>query len=96
MYALEHKKICVRSDKKHSKWGTLTFPRKISRSHIPPHRLWTYLTAETELSLEDHAHVLQCAHCLRIFRLCLRSETFGAVLRELDRKDDESLFKESA
>jgi hypothetical protein len=98
MYAGGHKKIRVDRPETHArlKWGILTFPRKISRNHIPPHRLWTYLTAETELSLEDHVHVLECDHCFNVFRLCLQSETFGAVLRELALRDDESSFRESA
>jgi hypothetical protein len=51
---------------------------------IPPHRAWLSVQGKGELDGEEHGHILRCVHCLRLFLLCLESETFGAVLKELD------------
>ena len=53
--------------------------------HVPPHRIWMYLYGkpESEFSEPDHDHISICEQCYGILLLCLRSENFGAVLREL-------------
>jgi hypothetical protein len=58
--------------------------------HITPHHAWAHLRAEpvTELSTAEHDHILECERCLSLFILCLRSETFASVLKELGREFD--------
>jgi hypothetical protein len=53
--------------------------------HITPHHAWAHLRADpvTELSTADHDHVVECEQCLRLFILCLKSKTFGSVLKAL-------------
>jgi len=43
----------------------------------------------TELSTAEHDHIVECEPCLRVFILCLRSKTFGSVLKTLGRDFDE-------
>jgi hypothetical protein len=52
--------------------------------HISPHRAWKSLKIDGELNSDERDHILQCAQCLRLFVLCLESETFGAVLKQVD------------
>ena len=58
--------------------------------HVTPHHVWAYLHAApaTELSTAEHDHILECERCLLLFSLCLRSETFASVLKELGREFD--------
>ena len=57
--------------------------------HVIPHRAWTYLQADGELSTDEHDHILECESCLHLFLLCLKSESFGAVLKELNKDFDQ-------
>jgi hypothetical protein len=61
------------------------------RRHITPHHIWACLHADkmTELSTAEHDHIVECEPCLRVFILCLRSKTFGSVLKTLGRDFDE-------
>jgi len=52
-----------------------------SLDHVPPHRVWAYLYGDGEFRVQEHDHILECKPCLRLFILCLNSESFGAVLR---------------
>jgi len=56
--------------------------------HVPLHRLWTFATLQDDLNLSEHAHILDCEECRVALRVCLNSENFGAVLKELKRDDD--------
>jgi len=51
--------------------------------HLPPHRAWAYLHHGGELGIEEHDHILQCENCLHLFQICLKADSFGAVLAEL-------------
>lgn len=51
--------------------------------HIPLHRLWTFATLQDDLSLSEHAHILECENCRLVLRTSLKADTFGAVLKEL-------------
>jgi len=65
----------------------LTYLRRYL-GHVPLHRLWTFATLQGDLILPEHAHILDCEECRMTLRVCLRSESFGAVLLELKREDD--------
>jgi len=52
--------------------------------HIAPHRAWNSLCGKGEFSPAEHAHILHCVQCLRLFLVCLESERFGVVLKELE------------
>jgi len=58
--------------------------------HITPHHAWAYLYThtESEFSPAEHDHILECEQCLHLFMLCLKSETFGAVLKALGRSEE--------
>jgi hypothetical protein len=56
--------------------------------HVPLHRLWTFATLQGELTLPEHAHVLDCEGCRVALRACLQAENFGMVLKTLNRTDD--------
>jgi hypothetical protein len=58
--------------------------------HIPLHRLWMFTTFQDELTLPEHAHIIDCDECRIGLRACLHAENFGAVLKELNLKDDMS------
>jgi hypothetical protein len=56
-----------------------------TRQHINPHHAWAYLHFDpvSDLSTAEHDHIVGCEQCLRLFILCLKSDTFGAVLKAL-------------
>jgi len=58
-----------------------------SNWHITPHHAWAYLYSDSEFSQAEHDHILECDHCLQLFLLSLKSETFGAVLKALGKED---------
>ena len=58
--------------------------------HIPLHRLWTFATLQDDLSLSEHAHILDCEGCRVSLRACLKAENFGSVLKELTQEDDKA------
>jgi len=51
---------------------------------IWPHRAWISVQGEAEFDPKEHAHILGCVRCLRLFLLCLEADNFGAVLKDLD------------
>jgi len=62
----------------------------VSKQHkvceqIRPHRVWAYLHGDldTELSATEHDHILDCEFCFQLFILCLKSDSFAAVLKAL-------------
>jgi hypothetical protein len=57
------------------------------REHIPPHRVWTYLSGEVDLTVPEHVHIMGCPWCHEVFNACLQSETFGAALMMLEHKE---------
>jgi hypothetical protein len=60
--------------------------------HVPLHRLWTFATLQNDLSISEHAHILDCEVCRVALRASLKAENFGAVLRELKR--DRRVFED--
>ena len=54
--------------------------------HIPVHRLWRHTTFQVELSLSEHSHIIDCDECLAALRVCLQSESFESVVKQLERK----------
>src|SRR4026207_903860 len=60
--------------------------RRRRQDHVPPHRVWTFLYADGALRREEHDHILECAQCLRLLELCLKGESFGHVLKELQQE----------
>ena len=58
--------------------------------HIPLHRLWAFATVQGDLSLPEHAHILECEECRLALQACLQADTFGAVLKLLRRDGDDN------
>jgi hypothetical protein len=56
--------------------------------HVLLHRLWAFATLQDDLSLAEHAHILDCDDCRNSLRVCLTAENFGGVLVALERTDD--------
>ena len=59
-----------------------------SSGHVRLHRLWAFAIFEEELTPTEHLHVLYCEECHLAVSVCLQCETFGAVLKTLNREDD--------
>ena len=55
--------------------------------HVPLHRIWVFTTLQGELTMHEHAHIIDCEECRVVFRACLHVETFGALLKELNRTE---------
>jgi len=53
-------------------------------NHISPHRAWNSVKGAAEFGAKEHDHIIHCIQCLRLFLLCLESESFGAVLKQID------------
>ena len=58
------------------------------KGHIRLHRLWVFATLQGELSFPEHIHVLDCEDCRSALEACVESDSFGAVLKTLNRDDD--------
>ena len=58
-------------------------------NHVSLHRLWAFVTTQRGLTRSEHIHVFDCAECIVAVKACVKSDTFGAVLTELDREDDD-------
>ena len=56
--------------------------------HVRLHRIWVFTTVQGDLTMAEHAHIIDCEECRVAFRACMRAENFGAVLLELNREDD--------
>jgi hypothetical protein len=53
--------------------------------HVTAHRMWAFIHEhpEEDLTAAEHQHILQCQACFDLFMLCLKSSTFGAVLKKI-------------
>jgi len=54
--------------------------------HIPLYRLWTFRIYQGTLSAPQHTHLLGRAECSYVIRVCLRSDSFSAVLKAVRAK----------
>ena len=60
---------------------------------IRPHHVWAYLHGDldTELNATEHDHILDCEYCFQLFILCLKSNSFAAVLKALRQAELDDL-----
>jgi hypothetical protein len=63
--------------------------------HLRLHRVWAFAKLQAELTYREHVHILHCKECNAAFQVCLKHETFGAVLKELRREDEHDGGEES-
>jgi len=65
--------------------------------HIPLHRLWAFITLQTDLTLPEYSHLLDCDECRTALQTCMEADSFGAVLKKLtkDGAGDDSIAKAS-
>ena len=56
--------------------------------HVALHRLWAFTSLQTELTLPEHVHIIDCDECRKAVRACLHADNFAVVLKEL-RRDTE-------
>ena len=69
--------------------GNLTYFDAEPGYHLRLHRLWAFAKLQGELTHREHMHILHCDYCNAAFQASLRHETFGAVLKELNREDEQ-------
>jgi hypothetical protein len=50
------------------------------RAHIPPHRIWAFLSAAVELAQPEHVHLMQCGECRKFHDIWLQCESFAEAL----------------
>jgi|SRR5687768_13215747 hypothetical protein len=50
------------------------------KEHIPPHRIWSFLTGTVDLGMSEHIHMVTCNQCVSVLKTCLDSQSFGEVL----------------
>ena len=55
--------------------------------HVSLHRIWLFTAFQDELSMDEHLHLLDCEECCDAFRACIGADSFGAVLKALDRPE---------
>ena len=55
-------------------------------AHIPLYRLWRFNIYQGTLSAPQHAHLVGCTECSYVIRVCLKSDSFGAVLKAVRAK----------
>ena len=57
--------------------------------HVAPHHAWAYVQGDCEFTAAEHDHVLACAHCVGLVQLCVKSPSFGFVLKALGEESPE-------
>jgi len=53
--------------------------------HVSPHRVWTFLHKDGDLSQHERDHILHCNECEGMLLLSLKSNSFAAFVKELAR-----------
>ena len=61
-------------------------------SHIRVRRMWKYVHLKAELSLEELAHLSGCDSCLKLFKICVFTDTPSA----LDRDEEDERHREKS
>jgi hypothetical protein len=56
--------------------------------HTPMHRLWAFTTLQSDLTLPEELHVLECEQCRQGLMTCFSAQNFGAVLKDLKKEGD--------
>jgi hypothetical protein len=51
--------------------------------HVPPERVWSFIYDQIELSETEQRHLNVCVHCAEIFKLCVISDSFDRMMREI-------------
>jgi len=59
--------------------------------HVRLHRMWAFAAFREDLRHSEHIHILYCEECRLELKVCLQTDTFGAVLKKLNRDDDTNL-----
>ena len=62
--------------------------------HVRLHRIWSFASLRDVLTSIEHIHILYCDDCRTTLGVCLQMETFGAVLKKLNREDDTNLSED--
>jgi hypothetical protein len=57
------------------------------REHIPPHRVWEFLSGESDVNLSERRHLEKCDECRKVLQVCLEAKTFGAALKSIEWKE---------
>jgi hypothetical protein len=53
-------------------------------AHIPPNVIWAHIFEDVRLTPSAQDHILKCEECLETVLLCLKSESFVAVVEALE------------
>jgi hypothetical protein len=64
--------------------------------HIPLHRLWAFIRLQTDLTLPEYAHLVDCEDCRIALQTCMEAGSFGAVLKKLKKDGGDDFIAEAS
>jgi hypothetical protein len=64
---------------------------QLQRNHVPPRRIWSFIYESFELDVAEQRHLNVCMHCADVFKLCVTSESFDRMIRQLPAEDEDIL-----
>jgi hypothetical protein len=56
---------------------------KMTGQHLSPLTIWSYVFDGHQMSGTELAHLMDCNHCLKAMKLCIKSDSFASVLASL-------------
>jgi hypothetical protein len=59
----------------------------LQSDHLKPRKLWEYIYSKTELTHDQHMHIIECTRCLEMFRLCVLSDSPESAERNTIQND---------
>lgn len=68
----------------------LKMKTRAQQSHVTPKRIWSFIYESFELGVPEQRHLNICLHCAEVFRLCVTSDTFERVVRQLPAETGDS------
>jgi hypothetical protein len=58
-------------------------------NHVLPKRIWSFIYDHFELTVAEQRHLNVCLYCADIFKLCVTSENFDQMVREIRTDGDD-------
>jgi hypothetical protein len=60
------------------------------KNHVPPRRIWSFIYDNMELDVPEQRHLNICLYCADVFKLCVTTESYDRMMREIPAEDSES------
>ena len=57
------------------------------REHIPSHRVWEFLSGESDMNSSERFHLEKCDECRRVLLVCLEAKPFGTAVKSREWKE---------